>query len=104
MQLYITAKPISYCNYPISKMCWPIMSVIFGKVLYLIPIKMPPKIHGKFHGHYTYIRLSDYQMAIAPYPYYLTLKKERRRKIKPLTAFYCDLESYLFVQYFITIA
>ena len=55
-------------------------------------------------GLHIYIMVSNYQTAIAPYPYHLTLKKERRRKIKPLTAFYCDLESYLFVQYFITIA
>ena len=64
---------------------------------------MPPKRYGKLCGHYAYIRLSDYQTAIAPYPYHLTLKKERRRKIKPSTAFYCDLESYLFVKHFITI-
>jgi len=60
MQLYITAMPISYYNYPISKMCCPIMSVIFGKALYLIPIKMPPKRFAKFRGYHAYIRLSDY--------------------------------------------
>jgi len=85
-------------------MCCSIMSVIFGKVLYLIPLKMPLKRYERFRGYHAYITVSDYQTAIAPYPYRLTLKKERRRKIKPLTAFYCDLESYLFVQYFITIA
>jgi len=37
--VYITATQILYCNYPINKRFWPIMSVIFGKVLYLIPKK-----------------------------------------------------------------
>jgi len=45
-------------NYPISKMCCPIMSVIFGKVLYLIPIKMPPKRYGKFRGYHAYLWLA----------------------------------------------
>jgi len=34
-----------YSDYPISRMCCPIMSVIFGKVLYLIPKK---KAHNDF--------------------------------------------------------
>ena len=43
LQLYITATRISYCNYPIGKMCCPIMSVIFGEALYLIPHIMTSK-------------------------------------------------------------
>jgi hypothetical protein len=39
------------------------MMVIFGKGLYLIPIKMPPKRFAKFRGYHAYIRLSDYQIA-----------------------------------------
>jgi hypothetical protein len=39
MQLNITATQISGCKYPISKMYCPIMSVIFGKGLYLIQKK-----------------------------------------------------------------
>jgi len=67
------------------------MSVIFGKVLYLIPIKMPPKRFARFRGNHTDIRFRDFQTAIVPYPYHLTLKKKRRRKITPLTAFYSAL-------------
>jgi len=66
MQLYITAKTISYCNYPISKMCCPIVSVIFGKALYLIPQKIPSKRYGKFSACHTYIKLIDYQTTICP--------------------------------------
>jgi len=78
-------------------MYYPIMSVIFGKVLYLIPQKMPPKRYGRFRAYHIYMRLSDYQTAIAPYPYHLTLKKEKRRKIKSLTAFHSDSKViYLF--------
>jgi hypothetical protein len=46
MQLYITATKIADWNHPISKMCCPIMSVIFGKGLYLIPQKIPSKRYG----------------------------------------------------------
>jgi hypothetical protein len=86
---YITASQILYCNYPTSKMCCPIMSVIFGKALYLIPIKMPPKRYGKLRGHYAYIRLRDYQTAIYPIirPPFLE-KRKRQLKKKPSTAFY----------------
>jgi hypothetical protein len=48
---YTIATQISDFNYPISNMCCPIMSVIFGKGLYLIPIKMPPKRCGRFSGY-----------------------------------------------------
>jgi hypothetical protein len=66
---------------------------------------MPPKRYGKFRGYHAYIRLSDYQIAICPIPRPPSLEKEERQlKRKISTAFYCDLESYLFVQYFITIA
>jgi hypothetical protein len=41
---------MSDCNYPIGKMCCPIMSVIFIKVLYLILQKMPSKRYEKFRG------------------------------------------------------
>jgi len=51
MQLYITATQISDFNYPIGKMSCPIMSVIFGKVLYLIPRKMPPKRYDGRRGY-----------------------------------------------------
>jgi len=44
-------------------MCCPIMSVIFGKELYLIPQKMPPKRYGRFRGYHTYIMVTDYQTA-----------------------------------------
>jgi len=37
------------------------MSVIFGKALYLIPLKMPPKRYGKFRTYHAYITLADYQ-------------------------------------------
>jgi len=66
--VYITATQISYCNYPISKMCCPIMSVIFEKVLYLIPLKMPPKRYGRFRAYHAYITLGDYQTVRSPYP------------------------------------
>jgi len=62
---YTIATQISYFDYPISKMCCPIMSVIFGKVLYVIPIKMPLKRYGRFRAYHTSITLSDYQTAIA---------------------------------------
>jgi hypothetical protein len=62
MQFYITTI-ISDCNYPTSKMCCPIMSVIFGKALYLIPQKIPPKRYGRFSACHTYIRFRDYQTA-----------------------------------------
>ena len=52
MQLYITATQISDFNYPIGKMYCPIMSVIFGKALYLIPQKMPPKIYDGRAGNF----------------------------------------------------
>jgi len=42
------------------------MSVIFGKALYLIPQKMPPKRYGRrWWGYHTYIMVSYYQTAIA---------------------------------------
>jgi hypothetical protein len=69
MQLYITAKPISYCNYPISKMSCAIMSLIFGKALYLIPRKTPPKRFARIRGYYASITLIDYQIVRSPYPY-----------------------------------
>ena len=72
-------------NYPIIKICWPKIIIIlkhkhtesefviwncsikscmwFGKVLYLIPEKMPPKRYGGFREHHTYITLTDYQTA-----------------------------------------
>jgi hypothetical protein len=89
MQLYITAMPISCYNYPINKRFWPIMSSIFGKVLYLIPIKMPPKRFARFRGYHAYIRLRDYQTAIYPIirPPFLE-KRKRQLKKKPSTAFY----------------
>jgi len=71
-------------------MCCPIVSGIFGKVLYLIPIKMPPKRYGRFRGYHAYIRLRDYQTAGSPYPppVYLwqnnpLLKKKRQLRKNP---------------------
>jgi hypothetical protein len=49
-------------------MCCPIMSVIFEKVLYLIPLKMPPKRYGRFRACHAYITLGDYQAVRSPYP------------------------------------
>jgi hypothetical protein len=46
----------------------PIMSLIFGKALYLIPTKIPLKRYGRFNGHHTYIMVSNYQMDICPIP------------------------------------
>jgi hypothetical protein len=54
------------------------MSVIFGKVLYLIPQKMPLKRYGRFRAHHTYIRLRDYQTAI----YLSSFEKEKAVKEK----------------------
>ena len=47
MQLYVTATQISDFNYPISKMCCPIMSVIFGKTLYLVLYIMTSKRYSR---------------------------------------------------------
>jgi len=47
---YTIATQISDFNYLIGKMCCPIMSVIFGKGLYLIPQKMASKRYGRFGG------------------------------------------------------
>jgi len=44
-------------------MCCPIVVGIFGKGLYLIPIKMPPKRYGRPKGYNAQIRLSNYQTA-----------------------------------------
>jgi len=66
MQLYITATQISYCNYSISKMSCPMISVIFKKAFYLIPIKMPLKRYGRFRGYHVYIMVSDYQRSYLP--------------------------------------
>jgi hypothetical protein len=49
-------------------MSCPIMSVIFEKVLYLIPIKMPSKRYGRFRAYHAYITLGDYQTVRSPYP------------------------------------
>jgi len=64
---YTIATQISDFNYPIGKMCCPIMSVIFGKALYLIPQKMPSKRYGRFRAYHAYITLTDYQMARSHY-------------------------------------
>jgi hypothetical protein len=47
-------------------MCCPIMSLIFGKELYLIPQKIPFKRYGRIRAYHTYIRLKDYQKASCP--------------------------------------
>ena len=60
MQFYITGTQILDWNYPLSKICYPIMSVIFGKALYLILQKMPPERFARFRGYHAYIRLIDY--------------------------------------------
>jgi len=64
--VYITVAQLLYYNYPINRMCCPIMSVIFGKVLYPIPIKIPPKRYRRFRGYHAYIRLRDYQRPHLP--------------------------------------
>ena len=79
------------------------MSVIFGKTLYPIPEKMPSKRFARFRGYHTYIKFSDYQAAISltrpelsrrnPPPVcrwqnHSSLKKKRRLKIKPSSAFH----------------
>jgi len=66
MQIYITATQIADCNYPLSKMCCPIMSGTFGKGLYLIPQKMPPKRYGRIRAYHVYIMVSDYQRSYLP--------------------------------------
>jgi len=65
---YTISTQISDFNYPISNMCCPIMSVIFGKGLYLIPQKMPLKRYGRFRAYHAYIMVTDYQTAGSPYP------------------------------------
>jgi len=62
---YTIATQISDFNYPIGQMCCPIMSVIFGKELYLIPQKMPLKRYGRFRAYHAYVRLRHYQTAIS---------------------------------------
>jgi len=49
-------------------MCCPIMSVIFGKGLYLILLKMPLKRYGRFRAYHAYIKLIDYHTSISPMP------------------------------------
>ncbi len=68
MQVYITVAQLPYCDYPISKMRCPIMSVIFGKGLYLILKEMPPKRSTRFREAPYLITLSDYQTARNPRP------------------------------------
>jgi len=55
----------------------PIMSVIFGKELYLIPQKMLSKRYWKFRGYHPYIRFSDYQTARIHIPQPPSLEKRK---------------------------
>jgi len=57
-------------------MCCPKMSLIFGKALYLIPIKMPLKKYGRFKAYHAYITLSDYLTAINRIPTPLSSKRK----------------------------
>jgi len=90
MQVYITASQISDCNYPTNKMCCPIMSVIFGKGLYLVPQKMPPKRYVRIRIYHAYIRLRDYQTVICPIPCLsaygrTTLPRKKKKAMKDKT-------------------
>lgn len=48
--IMFTTTQISDFDYPSRRMYCPIMSVIFGKVLYLISQKMPSKRYGRLRG------------------------------------------------------
>ena len=89
LRLYCLYAALYYCksnfifNHPINKICWPIISVIFGKVLYLIPQKIPSKRYGKLRGHYTYIRWSDYQIARSLCPHQPLKKRQLKKESQP---------------------